>query len=287
MASRLTERSSNTPLRHLSLFAASALGVSLFLCLALPIVTLLMMSSPSALAEALQHPLVMPSVWLSLRTTSVSLFIVLLTGTPLAWWLARSSARQKKFIAPLIELPIVIPPAVVGVALLDAFGRQGLLQPILPADSLLPFTTSAVILAQVIVSAPFYVQSAAAAFREVNVDLLLVARTLGASPTRTFFMITIPSALPGLMSGAALSWARAMGEFGATLLFAGSLPGVTQTMPLAIFTALESDLDVARAIALLLAAIALLALGSLKALPLLWRWSKLKLVDRPSREETR
>ena len=134
----------------------------------------------------------------------------------------------------------------------------------------MPFTTIAVVLAQVVVSAPFYIQATAAAFRRVDPDLLLVGRTLGQSPAGTFFRVAVPLALPGLISGAALSWARALGEFGATLLFAGNLTGTTQTMPLAIYMALESDVRVALALSLVLAAVSVLLLFGLRLAPRAW-----------------
>jgi molybdate transport system permease protein len=197
--------------------------------------------------------------------------IVVGTGTPLAWWLAVAPARRTRWIELLVDLPIVVPPAVVGIALLQTFGRSGLLGGALEVVGVrVPFTTLAVVLAQVVVSAPFYVQSAAAAFRRVDPDLLIVARTLGQSPSGAFLRVAVPLATPGLIGGAALSWARALGEFGATLLFAGNLPGTTQTMPLAIYSALESDVRVAVALSLVLAAMAILLLLGLRAAPSVW-----------------
>jgi molybdate transport system permease protein len=160
-------------------------------------------------------------------------------------------------VGTLIQLPIVVPPAVSGLALLLAFGRQGLLGPWLAGVGLsLPFTTAAVVLAEVFVSAPFYVQAAAAAFRRLDPALLMVARSLGAGPARTFFRVALPLSLPGLATGAALSWSRALGEFGATLMFAGNLTGRTQTLPLAIYTAMEIDLRPAKAMSVLLVIVA-------------------------------
>jgi molybdate transport system permease protein len=135
----------------------------------------------------------------------------------------------------------------------------------------LPFTTAAVVVAQIVVSAPFYLQAAVNAFRKVDLDLLVVARTLGASPVGAILRVAVPVALPGLMGGAALSWARAIGEFGATLLFAGNLEGTTRTMPLAIFSALESDVRAAQALSVALAICAVAVLLGLRALPSLWR----------------
>jgi molybdate transport system permease protein len=171
-------------------------------------------------------------------------------------------------VEAVVDLPIVLPPAVVGIALLETFGRSGLVGPVLVALGIqIPFTTLAVVLAQVVVSAPFYVQAAAAAFRRVDADLLIVARTLGQTQRGAFLRVAVPIALPGLIGGAALAWARALGEFGATLLFAGNLPGTTQTMPLAIYAALESDVRVAVALSLVLAAVAVFLLLALRLAP--------------------
>jgi molybdate transport system permease protein len=243
------------------------------LCLLfIPIAALALASSPADLSDALSHPLVGPALWLSIRTSILSLGIIILIGTPLAWWLARSSGRSAATVDVLLDLPIVLPPAVIGIALLETFGRQGLFGDTLTAFGIqIPFTTAAVVLAQVTVSAPFYIKASTLAFRRLESDLLLVARTLGLTPWRTFLRVALPMALPGLVTGAALSWARALGEFGATLLFAGSLPGTTQTMPLAIYTALESDVDVARALALILASLSVVLLFGLRLTPALWR----------------
>ncbi len=219
----------------------------------------------------MEHPLFSPALSLSLRSTTISLFVIIVGGTPLAWWLAHSSGRLVRVMATMIELPIVLPPAVVGVGLLQAFGRSGVFSETFNALNLqIPFTTIAVILAQIVIAAPFYVQSATAAFRRVDADLLLVARTLGQNRHGALVRVAIPVALPGLLSGAALAWARALGEFGATLLFAGNLSGTTQTMPLAIYTALESDVRTALALALVLAAAATFMLFTLRLIPSSW-----------------
>lgn len=243
----------------------------LLILLILPLVALALVSSPGDLAAAVRDPLFAPGLWLSARTTLVSLAVVVGMGTPLAWWLAHAPGRSPRVVEVLVDLPIVVPPAVVGIALLETFGRSGLLGGALQAlDIQVPFTTGAVVLAQVVVSAPFYVQAAAAAFDRVDRDLLIVGRTLGQSPAGAFFRIAVPLALPGLVGGAALAWARSLGEFGATLLFAGNLPGRTQTMPLAIYMALESDVRVAIAIALVLAAVSILLLLALRWAPAAW-----------------
>ena len=222
--------------------------------LAIPLVALATSSSLAQLQAGLADPRFAPALWLSLQTTLVSLALTLVLGTPLAWWLAASPSRLARIAEVLIDLPIVIPPAVAGVALLASFGREGLLGPALARLGVaIPFTTTAVVLAQLVIASPFYVQAAANAFRKVDPDMLIVARTLGASPTGALARVALPVALPGLIVGASLAWARALGEFGATLLFAGSRIGVTQTMPLAIFSALESDVRLAVVFSLVLA----------------------------------
>jgi molybdate transport system permease protein len=204
-------------------------------------------------------PLVWQALRLSALTTASSLLIVILLGTPLAWSLSRSTTRFAHTVETLIEMPIVVPPAVGGVALLLAFGRHGLLARVVGGPSV-AFTTTAVIMAEIFVSAPFFVQAAISAFRRVDDNLLVVARTFGASPWRVFAHIALPLAAPGLVAGASMSWARSLGEFGATLMFAGNLQGVTQTLPLAIYTALESDLRVAQALSVILIIVALIVL---------------------------
>lgn len=247
---------------------AGVLAIVMLTLVVLPLVSLALGSSPADLAAGTQDPLFWPALWLSVRTTLATLLIVVLGGTPLAWWLATGPARYTRVVEVLVLLPIVVPPAVLGVALLEAFGRQGLLGPWLSALGIqVPFTTTAVVLAQVVVSAPFFVESAAIAFRRVDVDLMLVARTLGATPSAAFLRVAIPVAATGLVAGAALAYARSIGEFGATLLFAGNLPGTTQTMPLAIYMALETDVRVALAIALVLAAIAIALLFAIRVAP--------------------
>jgi molybdate transport system permease protein len=238
----------------LSLLAAAALAGFLLG----PLLALGLSTNAGEVLAGLRHPLAVAALGLSLLTTTCSLAVVLLLGTPLAWLLARHPGRAARALGTLVQLPIVIPPAVSGLALLLAFGRRGLLGGWLERAGIsLPFTTAAVVLAEVFVSAPFYVQAAAAAFRRLDQRLLLVARSLGAGPVRTFFRVALPLSLPGLATGAALSWSRALGEFGATLMFAGNLSGRTQTLPLAIYTAMETDLRAAKAMALVLVGVAL------------------------------
>lgn len=245
-------------------------GVTLAGLLLLPFFALAISTPASDLLEGATHPLFASALLLSLRTTLTSLSITVVLGTPLAWWLASSSSKTARVIEVLVGLPIVIPPAVVGVALLQTFGREGLLGPALGSVGIaLPFTEISVVLAQIVVSAPFFVKAGASAFREVRPAMLIVARTLGASPPVAFFRVALPIALPGLLVGASLAWARALGEFGATLLFAGNMPGRTQTMPLAIFYALESDVRLAIVFSLVLAAVGMLLLVALRFFPAL------------------
>lgn len=236
---------------------AWTLGMPLLMAIALPLVALLMASSPSELWTALAHPRLAEATALSARTSALALFIIVIFGTPLAWGIARSRWRGVAVLETLVALPVVLPPAVVGIALLHAFGRRGLLGGVI--GDALAFSPAAVVVAQVVVAAPFYLQSAIGAFREVDDDLLLVARSLGTSASGAIWRVALPTALPALIGGATLSWARALGEFGATLLFAGNLPARTQTLPLAIYAALEEDVGLARALALLLGAFAFAA----------------------------
>jgi molybdate transport system permease protein len=243
-----------------------ALGGTLGVFLALPFLGLVVTTSWRGFLDGLAHPLVWPALRLSLVTTTASLFIVVVLGAPLAWILARAPGRLARLVETWIQLPVVIPPAVAGVALLLAFGRRGLFASLLhPADVAVSFTTVAVVMAEVFVSAPFFVQAATSAFRRVDQNLFVVARSFGASPLRLFFRIGLPLAAPGLIAGGAMSWARALGEFGATLMFAGNLTGETQTLPLAIYTALEADLRAAQALSLVLVAVAFGLLLSVRA----------------------
>ncbi|HZL19780.1 MAG TPA: ABC transporter permease [Polyangia bacterium] len=242
-----------------------ALSGFLLLLILLPIAGLLFTASPRDLLRGLADPMVGPAVRLTLGTTLGSLALVIGCGTPLAWVLVHRRGRGWRIIETVVQLPVVLPPAVAGVALLLAFGRRGLLGPALGALGIgLPFTRAAVILAETFVAAPFYLQAAIAAFRRLAPELVLVARTLGASPPRVFFTVALPISKSALAGGAAMSWARALGEFGATLMFAGNLSGRTQTLPLAIYTALESDLRTAQSLSIVLVAVAFALLVAMR-----------------------
>lgn len=224
---------------------------------ALPVFALFATTGLPDFLAGLADPLVRPALELTLLTTTASLALVVVLGTPLAWLLATREGRAARALETVLQLPVVIPPAVAGLALLLTFGRRGLLGPVLvPLGWSVSFTTAAVIMAEVFVSAPFYLQAATASFRRIDPGLVAVARSLGASPARVFFRVAVPLARAGLVSGAAMAWARALGEFGATLMFAGNFTGRTQTMPLAIYTALESNLDAAKALSLVLVVVA-------------------------------
>jgi molybdate transport system permease protein len=204
---------------------------------------------------------------LSLLTTSASMLLIVLFGTPLAYLLSRHQFAGKRYLAVIVELPIVMPPVVAGLALLSAFGRSGLLG--VPLNLLgiqLPFTPLAVIIAQVFVSSPFYIRAAQSSFNTLPPDLEEAARIDGADAWKTFRRIALPLSSRALVSGLLLSWARALGEFGATVLFAGNLAGSTQTMSLLVFSALERDLGATYTTALILLGLAVVLLGGTRLL---------------------
>lgn len=217
------------------LLALLALVASL-LFLALPVVAIFADVSPARLLDALGEESAREALWLSLRTSLLAVAIIVAVGTPAAYLLARTRFRGRALVLTVIELPLVMPPAVAGIALLAAFGPRGILGGAVEGAGLeLVFETAGVVVALVFVSAPFFLRQAVAAFAAVDPRQLEAARTLGAGQLRAFATVAVPGARPGLASGLALAWGRALGEFGATLLFAGSLRGVTQTAPLAIF----------------------------------------------------
>jgi molybdate transport system permease protein len=244
-------------------------GVALVF-LALPVVALLLRAVESgALGSALAGRAVLDALVLSLASTSIALVLVIVFGTPLALVLARSTFRGKAVAEALVDLPIVLPPSVAGLALLFAFGRSGLAGPSLEAVGLsLPFTTLAVVVAQVFVSAPFYVRAARAGFRAVEPEVEEAARVDGASERAVLGRITLPLAGPAIGAGLVLAWSRALGEFGATILFAGNLQGRTQTLPLLVYSQFQDSLEAALAAATILV---LAAFGVLVAVRLL-RW---------------
>jgi molybdate transport system permease protein len=243
--------------------AAVALGF-----LVLPVAAIFLRVPPGQLLHQLGRPLVTDALVVSLKTSAIAQALILVFGTPLAWLLASRRFRGRALAITLVELPLVLPPAVAGLGLLAAFGRTtGLLH------TSIPFTQTAVVVAVAFVSSPLYVRQAIAAFEAVDPSLIAASRTLGAGPGRTFFRVVLPLARNGLAAGEALAFARGLGEFGATIMFAGSLQGVTQTLPLAIYSAFALDFDTALAMGALLVAISAALLLFLK-LVLAWRPSR-------------
>jgi len=236
--------------------------------LVLPVVAIFLRVPPSELLHALGRDVTRDALLVSLKTSAIAHAAVLLFGTPAAWVLARKRFRGRGLVLALVELPLVLPPAVAGIALFAAFGRAGLLGDELDALGIqIPFTQTAVVLAVAFVESPFYLRGAIAAFEAVDAALLDAARTLGASPARVFARIALPLAAGGLGAASALALARGLGEFGATIIFAGSLQGVTQTLPLAIYAQFEQDFDTALAISALFIVIGAVLLVALKLYP--------------------
>ena len=233
--------------------------------LTLPIVAIFVNSSPGELIDALGEQGALDALWLSLRTTTASMAIILIVGTPAAYLLATRSFRGKSVVVTLVELPLVLPPAVAGIALLAAVGPSGILGGAIEAAGIeLALTTAGVVVALTFVASPFYVRQAMAAFASVDRTLLDASRTLGSSEARSFARVMIPTAMPGLAAGTALALGRALGEFGATLMFAGSFEGITQTVPLAIYDRFSTQFDSALALSAVLVAVSGAILLSVK-----------------------
>jgi molybdate transport system permease protein len=237
-------------LPRLAIGAASAI---LLLLLALPLLGLFFRITPRAVLERLAQPAVLDALRLSLITSGTATAIVVVLGLPVAYLLATRRFPGKRLAEVLVDLPMVLPPTVAGFALLLAFGRAGLAgQALQVAGITLPFSTLGVVVAQVFMAVPFFVGPARAGFTRVDRRLLDAAATLRASETFTFFRVALPLARPAIVAGTAMSCARALGEFGATITFAGNLQGTTQTMPLAVYVAFQTDLDAAIALSVLL-----------------------------------
>ena len=232
--------------------------------LTLPVVAIFLRVSPATLVRELGDPVARDALVVSLRTSAAAQALVVALGTPTAYLLATRRFRGRSVVLTLVELPLVLPPAVAGIGLLAAFGRTGLL------STSVAFTQTAVVLAVAFVAAPFYVRTAVAAFADVDPTLVAAARTLGASRWRVFSRVALPLAAGGLGAGLALSFARGLGEFGATIMFAGSLQHVTQTLPLAIYAEFARSFDVALAIGALLVAFSFGLLLAVKWLRFDW-----------------
>ena len=241
-------------------------GAVLFvLFIGIPVIALLIRAAQqSNFLDAVTGDTALTALRLSLFTSVISMAVVVLLGTPFAYLLARSNRLWVRVVDSLVELPLVLPPVVAGVAMLMAFGRNGLIGSGLESIGLhISFTTTAVVFAQIFVASPFFVRSAKLGFQSVAKDYEDVAQTLGVSPLRTFFRITLPLAAPAMFTGLGVAWARALSEFGATMMFAGNLTGETQTMPLAIMSAMETSLDGALALSVMLLAGSVLLLALL------------------------
>lgn len=249
---------------------AVLLGLALTAALAfltLPIVGIFVHSSPGELLASLDDPVAREALRLSLVTTTIAVAIIVLVGTPAAYLLATRAFRGRALLITLLELPLVLPPAVAGIGLLAALGPNGLLGGTLQdAGVRLVLETAGVVVALIFVAAPFHLRAAQAAFSAVDPRWREASRTLGASEARTFVRVAVPAALPGLGAGIALAWGRALGEFGATLMFAGSFRGITQTAPLAIYAQFGADFDGALALSAVLVTVAAALLLTTKAL---------------------
>jgi molybdate transport system permease protein len=246
------------------LVAALALALAF---LTLPVVAIFVDTSPLALLESLGEEGALDALRLSLACTLAALAVIVLVGTPAAWLLASRRFRGHALVVTLVELPLVLPPAVAGIGLLAALGPSGLLGGLVEqAGVRLVLETAGVVVALVFVAAPFYLRQAQAAFEAVDPAWLDASRTLGASEARTVLRVAIPAAAPGLGAGLALAWGRALGEFGATLMFAGSFRGITQTAPLAIYERFSTDFTGALALSAVLVALSGALLLSVKVL---------------------
>ena len=230
-------------MRRLQTAAITIVCAAFALFILIPVLAVFLYISPSDFISTVTSPAVVTPLKLSLITATASALIVLLAATPLSYLLARKKFPGMWLLDTVVDIPIVLPPAVAGLALLLAFAPRGLIgQYMLQQGIILPGSIIAVIMAEVFVASPFYIRSSKTAFEAVNQRIIDSARVLTKSDSRVFFRITLPLARRGILAGFIMCWARALGEFGATLLFAGNLPGVTQTMPLAIYLAMGSNL---------------------------------------------
>jgi molybdate transport system permease protein len=234
--------------------------------LVLPLAGLLIRAPWSTLAQRLAEPQVLDALRLSLVCATIATAVCLVLGVPLAWLLARVSFPGRRLVRALVTVPLVLPPVVGGVALLLVLGRRGLVGQWLEATFgiTLPFTTAGVVVAEAFVAMPFLVISVEGALRGADQRFEEAAATLGASRWTVFRRVTLPMVMPGVVAGAVLCWARALGEFGATITFAGNFPGTTRTMPLAVYLALETEPEAAIVLSLVLLAVSVIILAGLR-----------------------
>jgi molybdate transport system permease protein len=260
-----TERPTQLKPRWLRMIQLLSLPILAFI--SIPLIALFLRTSPARLLSNLQEPVALQAIGLSLATSLTATLITVIFGTPLAYALARNAFRYQRLIDTLIDMPIVLPPAVAGVALLVAFGRRGLFGGALRGMGIdIAFTTAAVIIVQIFISAPFYIKSAKLGFASIDWELEQAAGLDGANPWQVFRYVITPLAWAALLGGSVMTWARAMGEFGATIIFAGNFPGRTQTMPLAIYLGFELNLEIALTLSVILVGFSFLVLMVVKGI---------------------
>lgn len=241
------------------------LALPILMLIALPVIAIFLKLPPADILESLRNQQVTQAILLSLTTSLTTVVVTLIFGTPVAYLLYRRNTRLIRVIDTLIDLPTVLPPAVAGVALLMAFGRKGLLGSMFSAFGIsIPFTTIAVIMAQTFIAAPLYIKSAAVGLSSVDCELKKAAALDGANRWQIFRYIMLPMSWLSILSGCVLTWARAMGEFGATIIFAGNFPGRTQTMPLAIYMGFEIDMRIALTLSAILVIFSFVVLALVK-----------------------
>ncbi len=242
----------------------AALAIALTF-LVLPVVAIFTHTAPGQLIRSLGDPEATDALRVSLETTSIAVGLIIVVGTPAAYLLATRSFPGRSLVITLVELPLVLPPAVAGIALLASLGPKGILGGVL--GNTLVLDTAAVVVALTFVSAPFYLRQAQSSFEAVDRSLMEAARTLGSNEAASFARVAVPVAIPGIIAGLALAWGRALGEFGATLMFAGSFRGITQTVPLAIYDQFTLDFPAALALSAILVAVSAGLLLAVKLVP--------------------
>jgi molybdate transport system permease protein len=243
------------------------LALPLLLLIAVPVLMLFLQTTPRELIQSLKVESVLQAIGISFRTSLISLAVTVLAGTPVAYLLGRQQFAYKRVIDTLVDLPTVLPPSVAGIALLLALGRKGLIGGWLNVHGVhIAFTAAAVVIAQVFVSSPFFVRATTLAFSAVDDELEQAAQLDGANRLQIFRYVILPLSRTAMVSGGMMSWARALGEFGATIIFAGNFPGRTQTMPMAIYLGFEVDLNLAITLAVILLTISFLSILFIKAL---------------------
>ncbi len=268
MDSILTGRSeTKRPMAKLSQRAWQLLSLPLLLFFTIPIVLLFTRTTLAQWMQGLHQPQVYQAIGVSLKTTLISLLVTILAGTPVAYLMGRHRFRFKRVVDTLIDLPTVLPPSVAGVALLITLGRRGIIGSGLEAIGIpIAFTQAAVIIAQVFISAPLYVRAASVGFAGIDLEIEQAAQLDGANRWQIFRYMMLPLSRSALLGGSMLSWARALGEFGATIIFAGNFPGRTQTMPIAIYLGFEVDLNIALTLSVILVSVSFLLILLVKSL---------------------